>query len=147
MSDSKKVANSRDFKTVSYIQDNPFLQVVEYIDDETVYKPRLHGNAKDKMGTEYQRTAPSVLKEINKQLKSDSSVTSIYTNLVRECNQSDVQGVLNPRNREQVRNAQKQIIARQQISRDDIYNLYALALELDDFIWQIDIFSFLILTA
>ena len=34
---SKKVANSRDFKkTISYIQDNPFLQVVEYIGDETV---------------------------------------------------------------------------------------------------------------
>ena len=28
----------------------------------------------------------------------------------------------------------------QQISRDDIYNLYALALELDNFVWQIDIF-------
>ena len=80
------------------------------------------------MGSEYQRTAPSVLKEINKQLKSCSSVSSTYTNFVRECNQSNVQGVLNPRNRKQVRNAQKQIIARQQISRDDIYNLYALAL-------------------
>ena len=28
----------------------------------------------------------------------------------------------------------------QQISRDDIYNLYALALELDNFVWQNDIF-------
>ena len=28
----------------------------------------------------------------------------------------------------------------QQISRDDIYNLYALALELDNFVWPIDIF-------
>ena len=92
------------------------------------------------MGSEYQRTTPSVLKEINEQLKSGSSVSSTYTNLVRECNQSNVQGILNPRNREQVRNAQKQIIARQQISRDDIYSLYALALELDDFIWQLDIF-------
>ena len=83
---------------VSYIQDNPFLQVVEYIGDKTVYKPRPHGNAKGKMGSEYQRTAPSVLKEINEQLKSGSSVSSTYTNLVRECNQSNVQRVLNPRN-------------------------------------------------
>ena len=113
---------------------------MEYISDETVYKPRPHGNAKDKRGSENRRTAPSVLKEINEQLKSGSSVTSTYTNLVRECNQSNVQGVLNPRNRKQVRNAQKQIKARQQRSRDDIYNLFALALELDDFIWQTDIF-------
>ena len=47
---------------------------------------------------------------------------------------------MNPRNREQIKNAQKQIKAKQCISRDDIYNLYVLALELDDFIWQIDIF-------
>ena len=125
---------------MSYIKDNPFLQVIEYIGNETVYKPRPHGNAKNHMDSEYWRTAPSVMNEINNKLTSGSSVSSTYTSLVKECNEPKSQGVLNPRNREQVRNAQKQILAKQQISRDDIYNLYALALEIDDFIWQIDIF-------
>ena len=35
---------------------------------------------------------------------------------------------------------QKRIRSKEHISRDDIYNLYSLALELDNFIWQIDIF-------
>ena len=47
---------------------------------------------------------------------------------------------MNPRNQQQVKNVQKQIRAKQRISRDDIYNLYALAIELDSFIWQIDIY-------
>ena len=34
----------------------------------------------------------------------------------------------------------KQIRAKQRISRDDIYNLYVFAIELDNFIWQIDIY-------
>ena len=99
------------------------MQVIEYIGNEKVYKPQPHGNAKDKTGSEYCRTAPSVLKQINDKLTSGSSVSNTYTKLVRECNEPKIQGVMNPRNREQVKNAQKQIKAKQCTSRDDIYNL------------------------
>ena len=87
--------------------------MIEYIGNETVYKPRPHGNAKNHMDSEYRRTAPSVMNEINNKLTSGSSVSSTYTSLVKECNKPKSQGVLNPRNREQVRNAQKQILAKQ----------------------------------
>ena len=110
-SQSRKLAYFQ--KTFSYIQDDPFFQVVEYIVDETVCKPRPHSNAKDKVGGEYQRTAPSVMEQINEQLEFGNSVSSTYTSLIRECRKANVQGVINPRNREQVRNVQKHIIARQ----------------------------------
>ena len=121
-------------------KNSPFLQLIEYIEGETVYKLRPHGNLKNKSGNEHQRTAPSVLKEINNKLSSGESVSSTYASLVRECTEPNIHGVMNPRNHEQVRNVQKQILAKEHISRDDLYNLYALALELDNFIWQIDIY-------
>ena len=93
-----------------------------------------------KLVVDYCRTAPSVMKENNKKLESGTSVSNTYTSLVQKCNTSNVQGVLNPKNREQVRYVQKQILRNQQIIRDDIYNLHALALELDNFTWQIDIY-------
>ena len=43
--------------------------------------------------------------------------------MIQKCNTSNVQGVLNPRNREQVRNEQKQILRNQQIGTDDIIGL------------------------
>ena len=127
--------HSKEFRrTISYIKENPFVQLIEYIGNEKVYKPRPWGNAKDKTAGEYHRTKQSVIKKINDNLSTGCSVSCTYTKLVRECSESDVQGVLNPRNREQVKNLQKQINAKKCISRDDMYNWYALALELDDFI-------------
>ena len=99
LSHSKKLSHSKDFrKTVSHIKDNPFLQVIEYISNETVYKPRCHDNSKDKTVGEYSRTAPSVIKEMNKSLTSGCSVSRTYTSLVRKCNDPKVQGIMNPRN-------------------------------------------------
>ena len=131
---SKKLSHSKEFKkTVSFLKCNPFLQLIQYIGNENVYKPRVHGNTKHNTNSEYIRTAPSIIKEIGKKLESGTSVSNTYTSMVQKCNKSSVQGVLNPRNREQVRNIQKQILRNQRISMDDIYNLYALALELDNF--------------
>ena len=96
---SRKVPFSRDVqKTVSYIKDNPFLQLIEYIGDETVYKPRPHGNNKDKSDQEFWRTAPSVMKEISENLISGNSVSSTYSKLIRKHNEPKTQGVMNPRN-------------------------------------------------
>ena len=81
-----------------------------------------------------------MLIEINNKLSSGESVSSTNTSLVRECTEPNMHGVMNPRNCEQVRNVQKQFLVKEHISRDDLYNLYVLALELDNFIWQIDIY-------
>ena len=86
---------------------------MEFIGNENVYKPRVHGNTKHKTNSEYCRTAPLVMKEINKKLESGASVSNTYTSLVQKCNTSNVQGVLNARNREQVINVQKQILRKQ----------------------------------
>ena len=80
--------------------------MIEYIDDETVYKLRPHGNSKNEIWNEYHRTVPSVLKEISNELSFHESVSSTYTSLVRECPEPNKQGVMNPRNHEQVRNVQ-----------------------------------------
>ena len=96
----KKTPHSKEFqKTVTYIKDNPYLQVIEYIGNETVYKPRPHGNSKEKSSNiEYCRTAPSVMTEIQNKLNSGASVSGTYKEMVTKCNTSSVQGVLNPRN-------------------------------------------------
>ena len=81
----KKWPHSKDFrKTVSYIKDNPFLQVIEYIGKETIYKWRPHGNTKDNSAPEFHRTAPSVMEKINDKLTSGRSVSSTYTNTSKE---------------------------------------------------------------
>ena len=90
-----------------FLKYNPFLQLIEYIGNENVYKPSVHGNTKHNTNSEYIRTAPSIIKEIGKKLESGTSVSNTYTSMVQKCNKSSVQGVLNPRNREQVRNIQK----------------------------------------
>ena len=74
--------------------------MIEYISDETVYKSRCHGNSKGKTVGEYSRTVPSVIKEINKSPTSGCSVSKTDTSLVRKCNDPKVQGIMNPRNRE-----------------------------------------------
>ena len=104
----KKNYHSKEFKkTVSFLKCNPFLQLTEYIGNENVYKPRVHGNTKHNTNSGYLRTAPSVIKEIGKKLESGTSVSNTYTNMVQKYNKSSVQGVLNPRNGEQVRNNKK----------------------------------------
>ena len=61
----QKVPHSKCFwKLVSYINDNPFIQVVEYIGNETAYKPMPHVITQDKNTCEYKRTVPSVLHNI-----------------------------------------------------------------------------------
>ena len=72
---ARKVPHLKSFqKLVSYINNNPFIQVVEYIGDETAYKPRPHGLTKDKNIYEYKRTAPSVLHNIAEELAVNNSV-------------------------------------------------------------------------
>ena len=44
----KKIAPLKEFqKIVSYLKRNPYIQLIEYIGDEYVYRPRPHGNCKD----------------------------------------------------------------------------------------------------
>ena len=110
---SKKLLHSKQFrKTASYLKYYPFLQLIEYIGYDNVYKSRLHGNRQHKTNSEYCRTAPPGMKEISKSWNQVLQFQTL-TSLVQKHNTSNVQGVLNPRNREQVRNVQKQILRNQ----------------------------------
>ena len=83
---------------------------------------------------------PSVLQKMAAELNANNSVTGTYRKLVKECTDSKLQGVTNPRNRKQIIILQNKIKTKQQIRRDDIYNLCALAVEFDDFFWEIDLY-------
>ena len=67
----------------------------------------------NKAYSEYCRTAPLVTIEISNKLESGTSISNTYTGLVQKCKPSNVQDVLKPRSREQVRNVQKQILKNQ----------------------------------
>ena len=51
-----------------------------------------------------------------------------------------MQGVLTPRNIKQIKNFQVQKRASQRISKDDVGNLLELAYQLNDFVWDIDVY-------
>ena len=76
----KLVPNPAFKKYISFISDQPLLQVVEYVGDETAFVPSAHGNAKDK-STEFVRTAPSTMKTIRETVSS-IGVAETYRSMV-----------------------------------------------------------------
>ena len=66
-----RAVSSLQFKRSAYnFKDNRNLELVHYEGDETVYVPVTHGNIKKDNASEHTRTAPSVLKTIEDQVKS-----------------------------------------------------------------------------
>ena len=80
-----------------------------------------------------------MLHNIAEELAVNNSVVGTYQKLVKKCTNSKEQGVMNPRNKIQIKNLKNYIRAKKCISRDDIYNLYAMATKFDNFFWQIDL--------
>ena len=65
-----RAVGSLQFKRSAYnVKDNRNLVLVHYEGDETVYVPVTHGNSNKDNASEYTRTAPSVLKTIEHQVK------------------------------------------------------------------------------
>ena len=66
-----RAVSSLQFKRSAYnFKDNRNLELVYYEGDETVYVPVTHGHIKKDNASEHTRTAPSVLKTIEDQVKS-----------------------------------------------------------------------------
>lgn len=114
--------------------------LVQYIGDESIYVPRPHGNQKSSVVRNFVSTMPSVLSKIKEQ-SSYNKPQEVYRSMVLENKVSGkYQGVLNPRNAEQIRNVQRQMNKTKKLTHDEIYNTLQLAFHLDDYVHQLTIY-------
>lgn len=83
---------------------------------------------------------PSVLSK-TKERPAYNKPQEIYRSMVLE-NKVDgkYQGVLNPRNAEQIRNVQRQGNKTKKLSHNEIYNTLKLAFHLDDYVHQLTVY-------
>lgn len=95
-----------------------------------------------KHDTEYKRTMPSVIDKIK---NVDGGAKKVYRKMicskVVDCN---MQGVANPRNGKQVKNALHKKRTDQLLSRDDLYNLFQLSSHLDGFVRNVTLYPDLV---
>lgn len=101
---------------------------------------RPHGNQKSSVVRNFVSTMPSVLSKIKEQ-SSYNKPQEVYRSMVLENKVSGkYQGVLNPRNAEQIRNVQRQMNKTKKLTHDEIYNTLQLAFHLDDYVHQLTIY-------
>ncbi|CAG2252615.1 unnamed protein product [Mytilus edulis] len=76
----KRPVGSLQFKKTAYsLKSNKSLILVHYEGDETVYVPVSHGNSKKSHPPEYTRTAPSVLRKIEQDIRSgEKTAMDVY---------------------------------------------------------------------
>lgn len=141
---STKVADkvgSPGFQRVSFrLTTKSQFVLVQYIGDESIYVPRPHGNQKSTAVRNFASTMPSVLSKIKEQ-SAYKKPQEVYRSMVLENKvHGKYQGVLNPRNAEQVRNVQRQVNKTKKLTHDEIYNTLQLAFHLDDYVHQLTIY-------
>jgi rRNA maturation endonuclease Nob1 len=112
---------------------------VDYLGDDHFHQAMQHGNSKH--DSEFVRTMPSVVEETKCKEGDPHKVYKkmICTNFIEGSHQA----VANPRNTKQVKNILSQQKYEKALSKDDIYNLFLLAYQLNGFIseiWCIPIF-------
>ncbi|CAG2244618.1 unnamed protein product [Mytilus edulis] len=93
----KRPVGSLQFKKTAYsLKSNKSLILVHYEGDETVYVPVSHGNSKKSHPPEYTRTAPSVLRKIEQDIRSgEKTAMDVYRESISNGSVSgEHQGVL-----------------------------------------------------
>ncbi|XP_046571248.1 uncharacterized protein LOC124279472 [Haliotis rubra] len=111
--------------------DIPDLVLVYYKGDHSAYKPKPHGN-RVQGNQEHRRTAASVLANARESNKGPSAT---YRDLVSDPSVSGtLQGILNPRNKKQVRNQGELRRNQQKLNQDTIYSVQELAYHLEPFV-------------
>ena len=138
-----RAVGSLQFKRSAYnFKDNRNLVLVYYEGNETVYVPVTHRNSKKDNASEYTRTAPSVLKTIEDQVKSgEKTAMEIYRDNISDHSIPGIQqGVLNARNVKQVENIVRKLNEQKRISKEDIYNLVLLAYHMEGYIHEVTVF-------
>jgi len=129
---------NKSFKRLAYslLDNTNNLTLIHYLGDHTVAVQFPHGNSKQ--SKLYYRTCPSLLIEEG---KINDSPANAYKELGLKSSCSSLhQPVLVPRNVKQIKNAQAKERQLTRLSHDAIVNLHALAIDLDDYVLQIDTF-------
>ena len=138
-----KPKGSSDFtRTVYQLPENPHLTLVHYLGDSSSFHPLPHGNKKNPSAG-FVRTCPSVLKEMEENLKQRGSA-NVYRDMQSKNKEGFQQGICNPRNLRQVQNVKRTVDESKRLSKDGIYNIIELAYHIPDFVLQIDIFPDLV---
>lgn len=124
--------------------DRPHIQLIHYIGDEEKYKPTTHGNRK-KGFVEHKRTCPSVLREIEEQVRTRDAIHVYREKTSNPTGETGLrEGIMNCRNKKQVRNLRSKQLEKQRLSRDDVYNILQLAYHVEGLVWDIQIFPDLV---
>ncbi|CAC5396076.1 unnamed protein product [Mytilus coruscus] len=131
------------FKKVGYwLINRPTLVLVHYTGDETIYTPMAHGNSKN--DGEFKRTMPSVIDKVKDYVGSEGAKKVYRTMVSTEQVDGNMQGVANPRNSKQVKNAPQKRRGDQLLSRDNLYNFFQLSSHLDGFVKQLTLYPDLV---
>ncbi|XP_033763353.1 uncharacterized protein LOC117344636 [Pecten maximus] len=106
---------------------------IQYIGDETIFVPRVHGNGTD--GNDYRRTFPSVLKQVKSVSSSDSNPSSVFKrNQTEQQVKGSLQGRANLRSPSQVRYQLRLARNEKRLSHDELYSTLELMYHLDGYI-------------
>ena len=118
--------------------DAPGMIIIHYLGDESGYESKPHGNAKRNNASEYQRTCPSVIKELKENNIQQPSAQ--YKKLLSKTFAPEQAGIVTPRNLEQVHMGRYREKQKKKLTHDAIYNMIYLSYELGDFVHEITVF-------
>ena len=101
--------------------DAPGMIIIHYLGDESGYESKPGGNAKRNNASEYQRTCPSVIKELKENNIQQPSAQ--YKKLLSKTFAPEQAGIVTPRNLEQVHMGRIREKQKKKLTHDAIYNI------------------------
>ena len=107
--------------------------LVHYIGDENAAVDYAHGNAKSESSRLYVRTCPSILQGLKKECKTNSAV-KVYRSQITQIAVPTHLSVKQPRDIKQVKNVHYQVLGKQRLTHDALYNLHELAIDMSNFV-------------
>lgn len=107
--------------------------VIHYLGDDTCVGDQPHGNSKREEARPHIRTCPSVLRDLSEECKY-SKAANAYRRQIASVRYPTHVAVKQPRNVTQVRNVRSQVLNKQRLSHDSLYNLHEIAINLSDYV-------------
>ena len=141
MSAGDRKGDTRFTKHVYFFKDKPDWHyfLIHYRGDESVFVPRPHGLSVANTRP-HKMTCPSVLTEVKTKVLQNSA-GQVYSENINNGNTDTVhQGILNVRDKRQVKNCTTAQRKKYRVSHDEIFGALQLALHVKDFVKAISIF-------
>jgi len=113
------------------------LVLFHYLGDEKLYIPFSHRNKRKNTDQAFVRTCPSTIEKIKIGCKT-STAKQVYRKSVVTDHSLSYQSVFEPKNYQQVENFRNKFLNQQRISRDSLYNVHAMAIDLPEFVHKIE---------